>query len=120
MSLSMFQRSVLALMATIEDENQALHGYDRPRRVLWVSRRSLELALGFDWRQFHTDKMNELIKVRRIEVDKDYHGLTLYALTEKGLSTYIMLGRIARSHMRFTEKRPDSQIHMFTGDKDNA
>jgi hypothetical protein len=113
MQLSMFQRAVLAIMGEIEDEHQAVVGYDKPRACLWVSRRSLELLLGFDWRQFHTQKMNELTFVNRIRVDRDSHGIVLYALTKKGLSTQITLGRVARSHMRFTTIYPESQVHML-------
>jgi hypothetical protein len=117
MELSMLQRSVMMLMFLIENEHQAQIGYDRPRRQAWFPRRSLEMMLSFDWRQFHSLKMRELVKEGMIMEERDMHGIVRYALSARGIKELQPSARIASAYVTYVRVSDFRQPGLFDGMK---
>lgn len=49
---------------------------------VWFTRRALEFIMWFDWRQYYTDKIGELIDRDWIVQSTNHSGIIVYRLTQ--------------------------------------
>lgn len=58
--LTVWQRSILALMLTVEKDRLEADVHSISRHAVLFPRRSLEALLDFDWQGYHTSAVREL------------------------------------------------------------
>ncbi len=80
--LTLWQRSVLAIMYAVERGYEVEDVHSISRSAVQFSRRSLEGLLEFDWQGYHTRAMKELQEQDWVTIRLVYGRVAGYVLTD--------------------------------------